>query len=76
MSQRAFNGQNDGAAPAQGPEQISVYDQPTHKTVQAPKQATYSNKPQYDQKSESGNDGHSGLPIKSDGSYRESSDLK
>ena len=32
-------------------------------------------KPHYDQKSEQGNDGHSGLPIKSDGSYRESSDL-
>ena len=32
-------------------------------------------KPHYDQKSEAGNIGHSGLPIKSDGSYRESSDL-
>jgi hypothetical protein len=32
-------------------------------------------KPHYDQKSEPGNDGHSGLPIKSDGSYRDSSDL-
>lgn len=32
-------------------------------------------KPHYTQKSEEGNDGHSGLPIKSDGSYRESSDL-
>jgi hypothetical protein len=30
----------------------------------------------YDQKSEPGNDGHSGLPIKSDGSYRDVSDLK
>lgn len=33
-------------------------------------------KPHYTQKSEPGNDGHSGLPIKSDGSYRDSSDLK
>ncbi len=32
-------------------------------------------KPHYDQKSEPGNDGHSGLPIKSNGSYRDSSDL-
>ncbi len=33
-------------------------------------------KPHYDQKSEPGNDDLiSGLPIKSDGSYRESSDL-
>ncbi len=32
-------------------------------------------KPQYDQKSEPGNDGYSGLPIKNDGSYRDSSDL-
>ena len=32
-------------------------------------------KPHYDQKSEPGNNGHSGLPIKSDGSYRDSSDL-
>jgi len=33
-------------------------------------------KPHYDQKSQPGNDDQiSGLPIKSDGSYRESSDL-
>jgi hypothetical protein len=78
MSKRAFNGQNDAPAPAQGPEQISVHDQPTQKAVPAPKPkpAQYSDKPNYNQKSEAGNDGHSGLPIKSDGSYRDSSDLK
>jgi hypothetical protein len=32
-------------------------------------------KPHYTQKSEPGNNSHSGLPIKSDGSYGESSDL-
>lgn len=39
--------------------------------------AKESSKPQphYTQKSQEGNNGHSGLPIKSDGSYRESSDL-
>ena len=73
---RAFNGQNDPPAPAQGYNQ-SVNDNPTAKAVppQKPKPAAYSDKPHYTQKSEAGNDGHSGLPIKSDGSYRETSDL-
>ena len=49
------------------------------KAARQPKQQDaardWQNKPHHDQKSESGNDGHSGLPIKSDGSYRDSSDL-
>ena len=77
MAKPAFNGQNDAPAPAQG-YNLSVNDNPTAKAVPTPKPkpAAYSDKPHYTQKSEQGNDGHSGLPIKSDGSYRDSSDLK
>ena len=78
---KPFNGAPEGAAPAQGYNQ-GVYDNPPHGVSRGESNNRKgpvfpaSNDPHYTQKSEPGNDGHSGLPHKSDGSYRDSSDLK
>jgi len=34
MSKKAFQGQNEAPAPAQGPEQISVHDRPAPKSAE------------------------------------------
>ena len=70
---KSFKGQSTAPAPPQGPNQ-SVNDRPGPKSRPVLKPPT--DNQHYTQKSADGNDGHSGLPIKSDGKYRDSSDLK
>jgi len=71
---KAFQGQNDGAAPAQGYNQ-SVHDNPQHgksaTDAAAPKTPSF-DKEQYEQQSVH-QGGHSGLPVQPDGKLRPTS---
>ena len=76
MSKLPIAGGSKFVPHAEPKERIPVNVIPTAKEVPAPKWTPNTDKPHYEQKSESGNDeGHSGLPLKSDGKLRGSSDF-